>query len=215
MGNTDQITINKTTLSLEDWVKRIVANGERTLKKLSGLTSGADLLFEGKFGDLGTRWDAEKDGDLGEQIQQSMTMLTTFYAMKEYFKIPEKELNSWLLSAGDKNGPDLYNNEQGIICEVFAAKTPTQNEKLYKDLNALAKKSGDINDRYVFCCSPKDIPTREKFDLKIIKNLTIKRKWFNSFKTYTAAWGENNEYSATIVHITPRTLCRWVREILG
>ena len=73
-------TINNKS-ELRNLVCTILDSAEKTRKKLQSMST-EDFLFNGKFGFLGTKWDnPTQDDDLGEQIQQSMTMLMTCYAI--------------------------------------------------------------------------------------------------------------------------------------
>ena len=70
---------------IERTIKEIITSAKETINKFSAMTAET-LLFEGKFGNLGTKWDdCKQPYDLGEQIQQSMTMLVTCYAIGKWF----------------------------------------------------------------------------------------------------------------------------------
>ena len=61
---------------IERTIKEIITSAKETTNKFSAMTAET-LLFEGKFGNLGTKWDdCKQPYDLGEQIQQSMTILS-------------------------------------------------------------------------------------------------------------------------------------------
>ena len=93
-------------------VRTILDSAEKTREKLQNM-SAEDFLFKGKFGFLGTKWDSpDQDDDLGEQIQQSMTMLMTCYAI-DWFYFDLVDFNNtssdgtFTINDGDKNGVDL------------------------------------------------------------------------------------------------------------
>ena len=104
-------TINNKS-ELKNLVCTILDSAEKTRKKLQNMST-EDFLFNGKFGFLGTKWDTPaQDDDLGEQIQQSMTMLMTCYAIDWfYFNLVNFNNTSsegyFTINDGDKNGVDL------------------------------------------------------------------------------------------------------------
>ena len=204
---------------LKEKIRGILNSAKATLDKLDKITAD-NFIFEGKFGQLGTKLtDSCMPEDLGEQIQQSMTVLMTCYAVywlneNTNFKYPFET------SEAANNGADIYKKDS-VTCEVFAAKNPWNNKKLYHDLNAIAKK-GEEKEKYIFYCSDKSIEATPQnkprqcakenvFGLTIIED--------SKTQVFTAQW-KNKENSdadikATIVYITPKQLRTWFSGILS
>ena len=121
---------------LRNLVCTILDSAEKTRKKLQNM-SAEEFLFNGKFGFLGTKWDnPAQDDDLGEQIQQSMTMLMTCYAM-DWIRFAldiTKRDGIFTINDGDKNGVDLsfeWNNGRLFTLEdYFTDERKTNQRKL-------------------------------------------------------------------------------------
>ena len=107
-----EMKVIESKTELRALVRTILDSADKTREKLQNM-SAEDFLFNGKFGFLGTKWDRpDQDDDLSEQIQQSMTMLMTCYAI-DWFYFDLVDFNNtscdgtFTINDGDKNGVDL------------------------------------------------------------------------------------------------------------
>ena len=202
---------------LKEKINGILNSAKVTLDKLDKITAD-NFIFEGKFGQLGTKLtDSSTPEDLGEQIQQSMTVLMTCYAVD--WLTENTDFNyPFETSEAANNGADIY-KEKSVTCEVFAAKNPKNNKKIYHDLNAVAMKPQ--KNKYVFYCSPADkkiIPKKNEHHSSKIYNFDFEIKDIDqsnpelsvikiSSKDYTAV-------TVTLIHITPCCLHQWINKIV-
>ena len=261
-------TINNKS-ELKNLVCTILDSAEKTRKKLQNMST-EDFLFNGKFGFLGTKWDnPAQDDDLGEQIQQSMTMLMTCYAIDWfYFNLVNFNNTSsegyFTINDGDKNGVDLsfkgksdlftltdpftggetlkldhvkYMQAQKMLCKIFTAKNPYNNNKIFHDLRVLSERTAEENlcMRFIFFCSPEKFSdTRLKCKPENIEIIKIDKTQETSYgkQVYQRVNGEiklvsgrhdsiqseiirvtykiaDSEHRAHIIHITPESLLRW------
>ena len=205
---------------LKEKISGILNSAKVTLDKLDKITTD-NFIFEGKFGQLGTNLtDSSTPEDLGEQIQQSMTVLMTCYAVdwlneNTDFKYPFET------SEAANNGADIYKKKL-VTCEVFAAKNPKNNQKIYHDLNAVAQKKQEPA-KYVFYCSPSDkkfLPEKNErhtsktynFDFEI-KDIDPSNPELSVIKISS----NNKDYTdvtVTLIHITPCCLHQWINKIV-
>ena len=191
------MTINSKD-ELKNLVDPILTSVKRTLEKLQEMSS-EDFLFKGKFGSLGTKWDNPKqDDDLGEQIQQSMTMLVTAFAVDRLLQ------DGWSaeINGGAATGADIlfkHNNETVAACEIFAATDPGNNGKFVKDLALVTKRECKTEQRYVIFASPKLFSHRSK-KYKVLSHEN---------EVYTV---EYNKCKITVIYITAKKLENWVKD---
>ena len=261
-------TINNKS-ELKNLVCTILDSADKTREKLQNMST-EDFLFNGKFGSLGTKWDnPAQDDDLREQIQQSMTMLMTCYAIDWfYFNLVNFNNTSsegyFTINDGDKNGVDLsfkgksdlftltdpftggetlkldhvkYMQAQKLLCEIFTAKNPYNNNKIFHDLRVLSERTAEENlcMRFIFFCSPEKFSdTRLKCKPENIEIIKIDKMQVTSYgkQVYQRVNGEiklvsgrhdsiqseiirviykiaDSEHRAHIIHITPESLLRW------
>jgi len=123
------------------------------LKKLIESTDGLTCLAEMKFGKIGfDPLDAERALNLIEQINQTFTYLATFEAV-EYLLQAHPDAGPFNLNLGTTAGFDIESEKKGgIVAEVFAAVTPSNNEKLQKDIKKVSGARADF--KYVFFMCP-------------------------------------------------------------
>ena len=265
-------TINNKA-ELRNLVCTILDSADKTREKLQNMST-EDFLFNGKFGFLGTKWDNPAiDDDLGEQIQQSMTMLMTCYAI-DWFYFDLVDFNNtssdgtFTINDGDKNGVDLsfkgksdlftledhftdkqkldhrkYMQAKKALCEIFTAKNPYNNNKIFHDLRVLTERAAGENlcMRFIFFCSPeKFCDTRLKCKTENIEIIKIDKMQETSYgkEVYqiNRVNGEiklvsgrhdpiqseiirvtykiaDSEHRAHIIHITPESLLRWAKGV--
>lgn len=134
-----------------------VRNAARcTVKKLNTLntksTDPLDALYTLKFDKSGYHPVNQQQLDLGEQLNQTFTVLASLAAAKHLLKCrPECGL---LLHLAEEAGKDIESIRDGVLhAEVFASvKRRANNDKFNKDIERLAK-WGAIH-RYIFFYSP-------------------------------------------------------------
>lgn len=217
---------NETTVTrneIPEKVRQIFIAAARTLATLRTIRKEDDLLFRFKFSKLGTKWDdPEQPNDFGEQIQQSMTMLTTYYAIDWFCgQLISENKPVFTINGGDRNGSDIsFENERGvmILCEVFAANDPYGNNKFFHDLNILARRKQKYENKksfqHIVFCSP--IPlneTRRSCKKEKIVITDFRDRYVCTGISYEFA-GEKG-FSARVIHVTPRELQQWVEKTLG
>ena len=221
MGN-NEITV--THNEIPEKVRQIFIAAARTLATLRTIRKEDDVLFRFKFSKLGTKWDApEQPDDLGEQIHQSMTMLTTYYAIDWFFGqlIPENK-PVFTINGGEKNGPDIsFENSHGImmLCEVFAANDPYSNNKIFHDLKVIARRTQSCENKekifsHIVFCSP--IPLNEARRACKKEGIVItdfRDKYVCTDISYEFAGVPG--YSARVIHVTPRELQQWIEKTQG
>ena len=218
----DEITVTRN--EIPEKVRQIFMAAARTLATLRTIRKEDDVLFRFKFSKLGTKWDnPEQPDDLGEQIQQSMTMLTTYYAIDWFCEqLISENKPVFAINGGDRNGPDIsFENEHGImmLCEVFAANDPYGNNKIFHDLKVIAKRKQACENRekifsHIVFCSP--IPLNEARRTCKKEEIVItdfRDRYVCTDISYEFA-GEKG-FSARVIHVTPRELQHWVEKTRG
>ena len=168
------------------------------------------------------------------------------------------------INDGDKNGVDLsfkgksdlftltdpfaggetlkldhvkYMQAQKMLCEIFTAKNPYNNNKIFHDLRVLSERTAEENlcMRFIFFCSPEKFSdTRLKCKPENIEIIKIDKTQETSYgkQVYQRVNGEiklvsgrhdsiqseiirvtykiaDSEHRAHIIHITPESLLRW------
>lgn len=123
---------------LEQLEQKLYESMDKSLAQISAeiTSSSSQTLFSKmKFGGIGfDPLDSNRGLNLIEQINQSFTYLASFYALEILFtKYPE--LAPFKLNLGTTAGSDIESECGGLAAEVFASVTPTNNQKLKKDIN--------------------------------------------------------------------------------
>jgi hypothetical protein len=143
-------------LNEADIVQNVICAAEglrQSLAKLCQEKTEFDLLRSLKFEHVGFN-PAHCDGSYHviEQINQSMTYLTTACALK-WLKAKHPDLH-WHGSLGPAGGTDIFSSDESVLCEVFAAVNETNNQKLKRDIEKILKAASTSSSvtRYVFCC---------------------------------------------------------------
>ena len=105
-----------------------------------------------KFGGIGfDPLDSDRKLNLIEQINQSFTYLASFYALETLFT-EYPELAPFKLNLGTAAGSDIESECGGLAAEVFASVTPTNNQKLKKDINKVLETNAKL--KFVFFICP-------------------------------------------------------------
>lgn len=96
--------------------------------------------------------DGSRRLNLIEQLNQTFTYLAALRAAEKLFQL-HPEAASFVLNLGNVSGWDIESpDDGGIVAEVFAAVTPTNNQKLTADVKKLL--SAHHTHRYVFYMCP-------------------------------------------------------------
>jgi hypothetical protein len=119
------------------------------LKESDALNFVAKMKFE-KIGH--DPLHAKRPLNLIEQLNQTFTYLASFRGAQFLFNT-HPHLSSLRLNLGNVSGWDLESSEDGgIVAEVFAAVTPSNNQKLNNDIKKVA--AALEKHRYVIFMSP-------------------------------------------------------------
>ena len=205
-------------------VRQIFIAAARTLATLRTIRREDALLFRFRFSAMGTKWDdPELPDDLGEQIRQSMTMLTAYYAIDWFCgQLMSENKPVFTINGEDKNGPDIsFKNNHGImmLCKVFAANDPYGNNKIFHDLKVIAKQkqvceNGEKIFPHIAFCSP--IPLNEARHACKKEGIVItdfRDRYVCTDLSYEFA-GEKG-LRVRVIHVTPRELQQWVEKTQG
>ncbi len=112
-----------------------------------------EFLAKMKFGQIGyDPLDTDRRLNMIEQLNQTFTYLASFMAVEYLYKV-HPEIPSYRLNLGTTKGYDIESDNTQIICEVFAAVDPTNNDKLRKDALRLTGKPS--KHKYVFFVCPR------------------------------------------------------------
>ena len=106
-----------------------------------------------KFGQLGhDPLDPSRRLNLIEQLNQTFTYLAALRGAEFLFR-RHQQITALNVNLGNASGWDLETLEdEGVVAEVFAAVTPSNNQKLREDIKKVRKASRQH--RYVLFISP-------------------------------------------------------------
>ena len=111
-----------------------------------------EFLAEIKFCRIGCDpLDTDRELNIIEQLNQTFTYLASFMAVEYLYQV-HPEISSYQLNLGTRKGYDIESDNKQIICEVFAAVDPTNNDKLRKDASRLTGQPS--KHKYVFFMCP-------------------------------------------------------------
>lgn len=118
-------------------------------------------LWRMKFEPLGCDpIDGKSRLNLIEQLNQSYTYVATGLAIRQLFGL-HPECAPYRLNLGTASGSDIESADPGdVAAEVFAAVTPSNNQKLKKDIAKVGASAA--THRYVFFMSPGFEPGRQE-----------------------------------------------------
>lgn len=140
---------------LEQLKQKLYESMDKTLLQISSNitpTPSKTLFSKMKFGGIGfDPLDSNRPLNIIEQINQSFTYLSSFYALEVLFT-EYPELAPFRLNLGTAPGSDIESECGGLAAEVFAAVAPTSNQKLKKDINKVL--ATDAKLRFVFFMCP-------------------------------------------------------------
>lgn len=140
---------------LEQLEQKLYESMDKSLAQISSeiTSSSSQMLFSKmKFGGIGfDPLDSGRKLNLIEQINQSFTYLASFYALETLFN-EYSELAPFKLNLGTAAGSDIESECGGLAAEVFASVTPTNNQKLKKDMNKVLATNAKL--KFVFFMCP-------------------------------------------------------------
>ena len=121
------------------------------------------LFSKMKFGGIGfDPLDSKRELNIVEQINQSFTCLSSFYALEILFTEYPK-LAPFRLNLGTASGSDIKSECGELAAEVFAAVAPTNNQQLKKDINKVLEINAKL--KFVFFICPNfELGRRPQFE---------------------------------------------------
>jgi len=145
--------------NLEDAEKHQLAltesahQAQSQIEKISKIKDPLSFLEQLKFERIGCDpLDKSKPWNLIEQINQTFTYLASFKAAALLFKW-HPNMESLTLNLGTANGTDIESQyDGGVAAEIFAATSPSSNQKLKKDIEKVL--SATASYKYVFFICP-------------------------------------------------------------
>lgn len=150
-----QVELSSPT-EIEGYREKLHFSAEQTqlqIAELAGETNPLEFLYKLKFMPSGhDPLDPDRRLNLIEQLNQSFTYLASFNAAEILFN-EHPNVHRLTLNLGTKSGWDVETNDSGgIVAEVFAAVTPSNNNKLNKDIARVS--TANAKHRYVFFMCP-------------------------------------------------------------
>jgi hypothetical protein len=150
-----KITLHKIS-DIDAYLDDLRASAEEAQVKLAEISEYAaplEFLYRIKFNGIGCDpFDAQRPLNFIEQVNQTFTYLASFKAAKLLFAW-HLGLTALKLNLGTSSGPDIESDYDGVIsAEVFAATTPSNNDKLKKDIEKISK--SQATHKYVFFMCP-------------------------------------------------------------
>lgn len=127
-------------------------------------SNSSKMLFSKmKFGGIGfDPLDSKRELNIVEQVSQSFTYLSSFYALEMPFTEYPK-LAPFRLNLGTASGSDIESECGELAAEVFAAMAPTNNHKLRKDINKVLETNAKL--KFVFFICPNfELGRRPQFE---------------------------------------------------
>jgi hypothetical protein len=140
---------------LEQLEQKLYESMDKTLYQISSeidANTSQALFAKMKFGGIGfDPLDPKRVLNIIEQINQSFTYLASFYALEVLFT-EYSELAPFRLNLGTAPGSDIESECGELAAEVFASVTPTNNQKLRKDIDKVLETEARL--KFVFFICP-------------------------------------------------------------
>jgi len=155
---------------IEEQKALLITSAEESVKWLRTFSGNAlALLHHMRFQKVGFCPLTSEPLNVIEQLNQSFTILTALCAVEELLQL-HPDAGGFRVALGASSGRDIESVLPGLVAaEVFAATSPSSNNKLNSDLSRLALDAA--KHRYVFFSCP-DIPQgrqemREKYGIRV------------------------------------------------
>jgi hypothetical protein len=160
-----------TSLSeVEEQRTRLLTSAEEAAKWLRSFSGEAiSLLHQLRFHKVGICPLTSVPLNFVEQLNQTFTVLCSLSAVEELMDL-HPEAGGFRVALGASSGRDIESVVPGLVAaEVFAATSPSSNNKLNEDLKRLSKDTSEH--RYVFFVCP-NIPKgrqekKEKYGIRV------------------------------------------------
>jgi hypothetical protein len=156
MGRCMSITIH-TINEIDPLLDKVRAAATRTANALATLMisglDGLEVLRQMKFTEMAWHPIDDRQLNLVEQINQTWTCLVSLKALPFLFN-RHPEAHGFRLNLSTAAGTDIESLEQNIVAAETFAVHPSNNRKLAKGLQKLARTCPDAKARYVFLGSP-------------------------------------------------------------
>ena len=140
---------------LEQLEQKIYESMDKTLSQISSeiyANTSQALFAKMKFGGIGfDPLNSNRELNIIEQINQSFTYLDSFCALEVLFT-EYSELAPFRLNLGNAPGSDIESECVELAAEVFASVTPTNNQKLRKDVDKVLETEARL--KFVFFIYP-------------------------------------------------------------
>jgi hypothetical protein len=143
---------------LAELTSTVLSSISQTTDQISDIEESLELFSMMKFGGVGCDpLNLSRDLNVIEQINQAFTYLASFRATGILLaKHPEE--TPFRLNLGTAPGSDIESVSGVIAAEVFASVTPSNNQKLKKDIDKVA--ATDADHKYSFFMCPNFEPGR-------------------------------------------------------
>ena len=151
---------------LEQLEQKLYESMDKALLQISSEinSNSSKMLFSKmKFGGIGfDPLDSKRELNIVEQVSQSFTYLSSFYALEMPFTEYPK-LAPFRLNLGTASGSDIESECGELAAEVFAAMAPTNNQQLRKDINKVLETNAKL--KFVFFICPNfELGRRPQFE---------------------------------------------------
>lgn len=156
-----------TQQEVDKYIDAIIKSCDITKNSIQSLmndSEGVDFFHALKFVQIGKDPLNNTPLNFIEQLNQTFTYLVSFEAVK-YLCKQYPEHSPFSLNLGTQPGYDIKSSDNKIIAEVFAATTPTSNDKLNKDCEKL-QSNAEAFARCVFFYSPIPFNNIEYYKIK-------------------------------------------------
>lgn len=151
---------------LMDLESRVIESMNKASSQIATKLSAKDsqtLFSKMKFGGVGyDPLNPDRELNLIEQINQSFTYLASFYALEVLFS-SHSNLAPFKLNLGTAPGSDIESVCGQLAAEVFASVTPTNNQKLRKDIDKVSKTDAAFKYAF-FMCPGFELGRQTKFE---------------------------------------------------
>jgi len=151
---------------LKDLENKVIESMNKAASQISIELSEGDsqsLFSKMKFGGVGyDPLNPDRELNLVEQINQSFTYLASFYALEVLFSL-HSNLAPFELNLGTAPGSDIESGCRQLAAEVFASVTPTNNQKLKKDIDKVSKTNAAFKYAF-FMCPGFELGRQTKFE---------------------------------------------------
>jgi len=145
---------------LANLTSTVSSSMSQTTNQIRDVETGLELFSLMKFGGVGCDpLDLDRGLNIIEQINQAFTYLASFRATEILFGLHPEEA-PFRLNLGTAPGSDIESISGTVAAEVFASVTPTNNQKLKKDIDKVAATAA--NYKYSFFMCPKFEPGRQR-----------------------------------------------------